>query len=50
MAKLLLATDRVDPDSKGSDGRTPLSYAAASGQEAVVKLLESYNDIIHISA
>jgi ankyrin repeat protein len=45
VVKLLLATDRVDPDSKDSYGRTPLSYAAASGHGAVVKLLESYNDL-----
>ena len=40
MVKLLLAKDGVDPDSKDSDyGRTPLSWAAGSGHEAVVRLL-----------
>ncbi len=37
--KLLLAKDRVDPDSKSNSGRTPLSWAAESGYHAVVKLL-----------
>jgi ankyrin repeat protein len=40
VVKLLLATDPVDPDSKDSQyGRTPLSWAAKNGQEAVVKQL-----------
>jgi ankyrin repeat protein len=38
--KLLLATERVDPDSKDDGGGTPLSYAARNGHEAVVKLLQ----------
>jgi len=37
--KLLLGTGKVDVDSKSNDGRIPLSYAAWSGNEAVVKLL-----------
>ncbi|KAI9763767.1 MAG: hypothetical protein M1840_009092 [Geoglossum simile] len=37
--KLLLASEKVDVDSKDSSGRTPLSWAAESGHEAVVKLL-----------
>ena len=40
MVKLLLAKDGVDPDSKDTEyGRTPLSWAAENGHEAVVKLL-----------
>ncbi len=39
VVKLLLATGKVDPDAKDSDGRTPLWTAASKGQEAVVKLL-----------
>lgn len=39
VAKLLLDTGKVDVDSKDEDGRTPLLWAAASGHEAVVKLL-----------
>jgi ankyrin repeat protein len=35
----LLAKDGIDPDSKGSDGQTPLHWAARNGHEAVVKLL-----------
>lgn len=37
--KPLLATDGVDPDSKDSNGRTPLSWAAEKGYKAVVKML-----------
>jgi len=37
--KLLLATRKVDVDVKDGNGRTPLSYAAEHGHEAVVKLL-----------
>ncbi|PVH90366.1 hypothetical protein DM02DRAFT_500703, partial [Periconia macrospinosa] len=45
VVKLLLATDKVDPDSKGTrgirsyDGLTLLSLAAQNGHEAIVKLL-----------
>ncbi|KAI9780188.1 MAG: hypothetical protein M1816_003160 [Peltula sp. TS41687] len=35
----LLATGKVDADSRDKDGRTPLSWAAGNGQEAIVKLL-----------
>jgi ankyrin repeat protein len=42
MVKLLLATGKVDIDPKDSEhGRTPLSWAAEGGHEAVVKLLQS---------
>jgi ankyrin repeat protein len=36
--KLLLA-DRVDPDSKNTEGQTPLLWAAEKGHDAVVRLL-----------
>jgi ankyrin repeat protein len=39
--KALLATGKVDVDSKDEYGRTPLSWAAVNGHEAVVELLES---------
>ena len=40
--KLLLEKKGVDPDSKDTAyGRTPLSWAAQHGHEAVVKLLQS---------
>jgi Ankyrin repeats (3 copies) len=38
--KLLVERDDVEADSKEYDGRTPLSYAAWEGHEAVVKLLD----------
>jgi ankyrin repeat protein len=37
--KLLVETGNVDVDSKDSEGRTPLFWAAAKGHEVVVKLL-----------
>jgi ankyrin repeat protein len=39
VVKVLLARDDVDPESKDNYGRTPLSWAAGNGHEAVVKLL-----------
>lgn len=40
VAKLLLATDGVDPSSKAtSQGVTPLYFAAGKGHEAIVRLL-----------
>jgi ankyrin repeat protein len=39
VVKLLLATGQADADSKDSNHRTPLWWAAANGHEAVVKLL-----------
>jgi ankyrin repeat protein len=39
VVKLLLANDGVDPDSKDTDGRTPLLWAAENGYEAVVQVL-----------
>ena len=37
--KLLLATGKVEVTSRDSSGRTPISYAAEKGHEAVFKLL-----------
>jgi ankyrin repeat protein len=36
---LLLATGKANVDSKDNTGRTPLSWAAENGYEAVIKLL-----------
>jgi len=44
-----LQTGKVEPDSKDSLSRTPLSYAAESGQEAVVKLLLEKGAVIDSS-
>ena len=35
--KILVARDDVEVDSKDEDGRSPLSYAARYGNEAVVR-------------
>ena len=40
VVKLLLATGKVEVDSKDEYGLTPLSYAARNGHEVVVKLLQ----------
>jgi ankyrin repeat protein len=40
IVKLLLATSKVDVDSKDSSGLTALWWAAREGHEAVVKLLQ----------
>jgi hypothetical protein len=46
VVKLLLEKDTdVEADSKDWDGRTPLSWAAGSGHEAVVKLLLARPDV-----
>ncbi len=42
VVKALLATGKVEVDSKDGDGWTPLSWAAAHGHEGVVKLLRKY--------
>jgi ankyrin repeat protein len=39
--QLLLATGKVDVDSKDITGHTPLSWAAKVGHEAVVQLCQS---------
>ena len=39
MVKLLLATGRVDPDSKDYYNRTPLSFATEKRNEMMVELL-----------
>ncbi|KAK4232662.1 ankyrin repeat-containing domain protein, partial [Achaetomium macrosporum] len=36
---LLLGTGKVDVNATDNNGRTPLSWAAGNGHEAVVKLL-----------
>lgn len=41
VVKLLLATGKVNVDSKDVSGWTPLSLAAEEGHEAIVKLLQS---------
>jgi ankyrin repeat protein len=46
VVKLLVDRDDVEADSKDSRyGRTPLSWAARYGHEAVVKLLVNRDDI-----
>lgn len=39
VVQLLLDTGKVEADAKGKDSRTPLSWAAEKGHEAVVQLL-----------
>ena len=39
MVKILVAQDDVEVDAKDNNGRSPLSYAAEGGHEAVVKSL-----------
>jgi ankyrin repeat protein len=39
VVKLLLDTGKVDVDSRDFQDKTPLSWAAENGHEAVVKLL-----------
>ncbi len=41
VVELLLATYGVDADSKDSDGRSPLSWTAENGDEAIVTLIAS---------
>ncbi|KAJ3554767.1 hypothetical protein NPX13_g10522 [Xylaria arbuscula] len=50
LVKLLLATERVDPDSKDRNGRTPLSWAAENGHEAIVNLLKESADLDAVCA
>ena len=45
MVKLLLARDDVDPNSKDSDGQTPLSFATQRGNEAMVKLFLARDNV-----
>ena len=44
-APLLLARDDFEVDSKDGYSRTPLSWAAESGHEAIVRLLLARNDV-----
>jgi ankyrin repeat protein/GPI inositol-deacylase-like protein len=45
---MLRLVEEKDPDTKDSNGRTPLSYAAEKGNASMVKLLFNYNvDINH---
>jgi ankyrin repeat protein len=47
VVKLLVERDDVEADSKDQYGRTPLSWAAAIGHEAVAKLLLAKNIVDH---
>ena len=42
---MLLATGKVDADSKDQNSRTPLSWAAEEGHETVVKLLLATGEV-----
>ncbi|KAH6714521.1 ankyrin repeat-containing domain protein [Leptodontidium sp. MPI-SDFR-AT-0119] len=42
IVQLLLATEKVDVDSKDNSNRTPLSYATENGHEWIVQLLLDY--------
>jgi hypothetical protein len=44
LVRLLLATGAVDADAKDAYGRTPLSWAARNGHEAVVRLIQLAKD------
>lgn len=43
VVELLIATDRVNLDSKDNDGRTPLSYAIAEAQTETIYILLRYS-------
>jgi len=45
VVKLLLETGQVDVDSEDTDGRTPLSSAAAKGNKTAVSLLRLYPNL-----
>ncbi|KAH0536690.1 hypothetical protein FGG08_006456 [Glutinoglossum americanum] len=45
MVRPLLECEGVDTNSKGSNGRTPLSWAAGNGHEAVVRMLVEHESI-----
>jgi ankyrin repeat protein len=45
--RLLLATGKVDVNSRDDDGWTPLSTAAEGGHKAVVKFLEEFKTNRH---
>jgi len=43
--KLLLELKDVNPDRPGSNGRTPVSWAARNGHTAVVQLFHGSKDV-----
>jgi ankyrin repeat protein len=43
--KLLLSTDRVDPNAKDEQGVTPLMVAVHEGYEGIVKLILSVMEV-----
>lgn len=45
VVKLLLETNKVDPDSKDNNGVAPLSWAAYNEHDAIVKLLLDTNKV-----